>query len=80
MKIVRCLVVILFGVAASSLAVDELALRLQPALEAITPDGLLAHSRILRFSHPMNSKVVHREQKAKNFRSSTSVINSNRSV
>src|SRR5437868_15086174 len=26
---------------------DELALRLQPALEAITPDGLLAHIKIL---------------------------------
>jgi len=36
-----------FGVATSSLAVDELALRLQPALEAITPDGLLAHIKIL---------------------------------
>jgi hypothetical protein len=29
------------------LAVDQLALRLQPALEAITPDGLLAHIKIL---------------------------------
>jgi Zn-dependent M28 family amino/carboxypeptidase len=47
MKIGRWLVAILFGVAASSLAVDELALRLQPALEAITPDGLLAHIKIL---------------------------------
>jgi len=47
MKIGRCVVAILFGVAASSLAVDELALRLQPALEAITPDGLLAHIKIL---------------------------------
>ena len=28
-------------------AVDQLALRLQPALEAITPDGLLAHIKIL---------------------------------
>jgi Zn-dependent M28 family amino/carboxypeptidase len=47
MKIGRWLVAILFGVATSSLAVDELALRLQPALEAITPDGLLAHIKIL---------------------------------
>ena len=47
MKIGCWLVAILFGVAASSLAVDELALRLQPALEAITPDGLLAHIKIL---------------------------------
>ena len=29
------------------LAADELALRLQPALEAITPDGLLAHIKVL---------------------------------
>jgi Zn-dependent M28 family amino/carboxypeptidase len=28
-------------------AADELALRLQPALEAITPDGLLAHIKVL---------------------------------
>src|SRR6266566_2322417 len=28
-------------------ATDELALRLQPALEAITPDGLLAHIKVL---------------------------------
>src|ERR1041385_8692820 len=35
--------------AATSLlfAADELALRLQPALEAITPDGLLAHIKVL---------------------------------
>ena len=33
--------------AMSCLAADELALRLQPALEAITPDGLLAHIKIL---------------------------------
>jgi Zn-dependent M28 family amino/carboxypeptidase len=47
MKIGRRLVAILFGVAASSLAADELALRLQPALDAVTPDGLLAHIKIL---------------------------------
>jgi Zn-dependent M28 family amino/carboxypeptidase len=34
-------------VATSLLADDELALRLQPALEAITPDGLLAHIKVL---------------------------------
>src|SRR5436189_345880 len=38
---------ILFTGAMSCLAADELALRLQPALEAITPDGLLAHIKIL---------------------------------
>jgi Zn-dependent M28 family amino/carboxypeptidase len=32
---------------ASLLAADELAERLQPALEAITPDGLLAHIKVL---------------------------------
>src|SRR5437868_416280 len=33
--------------AASLFAAGELALRLQPALEAITPDGLLAHIKVL---------------------------------
>ncbi len=33
--------------AAHLFATDELALRLQPALEAITPDGLLAHIKVL---------------------------------
>src|SRR5438874_11823561 len=47
MKIGCWLVAIVFGVAASSLAIDELALRLQPALEAITPDGLLANIKTL---------------------------------
>src|SRR5436309_10983880 len=47
MKIERWFVVILCAVATSLLAADELALRLQPALEAITPDGLLAHIKIL---------------------------------
>ena len=38
----------MFLTAATSLfAVDELALRLEPALQAITPDGLLAHIKIL---------------------------------
>ena len=43
----RWSITILFAAATSLLAVDELALRLQPALEAITPDGLLAHIKIL---------------------------------
>src|SRR5881398_3655132 len=47
MKIARWFVVILWAAATSLLAADELALRLQPALEAITPDGLLAHIKIL---------------------------------
>src|SRR5947199_1962158 len=38
---------ILFTGAMSCLAADELALRLQPPLEAITPDGLLAHIKVL---------------------------------
>jgi len=46
-KIARWFVVILWAAATSLLAADELALRLQPALEAITPDGLLAHIKIL---------------------------------
>jgi hypothetical protein len=45
---ISCWFVAVFLAAATSLfAVDELALRLQPALEAITPDGLLAHIKIL---------------------------------
>jgi hypothetical protein len=47
MKIARWFLAILCVSATSLLAVDELALRLQPALEAITPDGLLAHIKIL---------------------------------
>jgi Zn-dependent M28 family amino/carboxypeptidase len=47
MKIARWFVVFLFSAAASLLAADELAERLQPALEAITPDGLLAHIKVL---------------------------------
>jgi Zn-dependent M28 family amino/carboxypeptidase len=47
MKIARCFVVILIAAATSLLAADELAERLQPALEAITPDGLLAHIKVL---------------------------------
>src|SRR5204863_2507132 len=47
MKTARLLVAILLAGALSSLATDELALRLEPALEAITPDGLLAHIKVL---------------------------------
>jgi Zn-dependent M28 family amino/carboxypeptidase len=46
MKIARWFVA-LCAAATSLLAADELALRLQPALEAITPDGLLAHIKVL---------------------------------
>ncbi len=47
MKIFRWLGVILLATATWLFAADELALRLQPALEAITPDGLLAHIKVL---------------------------------
>jgi Zn-dependent M28 family amino/carboxypeptidase len=47
MKTTRLFVAILLAGALSSLAADELAERLQPALEAITPDGLLAHIKLL---------------------------------
>jgi Zn-dependent M28 family amino/carboxypeptidase len=46
-KIARWFAAVLFSAAALLLAADELAERLQPALEAITPDGLLAHIKIL---------------------------------
>ena len=46
-KITRPLAAIVCFAATSLLADDELALRLQPALETITPDGLLAHIKIL---------------------------------
>src|SRR5256884_9993166 len=47
MKISRLLLAIVFAAAAALLATDELTERLQPALEAITPDGLLAHIKVL---------------------------------
>ena len=47
MKIAGWFAVVVFSSAALLLAADELAERLQPALEAITPDGLLAHIKIL---------------------------------
>jgi Zn-dependent M28 family amino/carboxypeptidase len=43
MKISRLLLAIFFSAAASLLGNDQLKERLQPSLEAITPDGLLAH-------------------------------------
>jgi Zn-dependent M28 family amino/carboxypeptidase len=46
-KISRWFVATLFAAAASLLAADELALRLEPALNAITPEGLLAHIKVL---------------------------------
>src|SRR5919197_1082563 len=47
MKISRCLVAVFFIAATSLFAVDELALRLKPALDVITPDALLAHIKVL---------------------------------
>src|SRR5437870_8254258 len=46
-KVTRPLAAIVCFAAASLLADDELALRLHPALEAITPDGLLAQIKVL---------------------------------
>jgi Zn-dependent M28 family amino/carboxypeptidase len=47
MKIARRFVTISFAFATSLFAADELASRLQPALEAITPAGILAHIKML---------------------------------
>src|SRR5437867_2416977 len=47
MKIAFCFAAISFAFSALLFAADELAERLQPALEAITPDGLLAHIKVL---------------------------------
>lgn len=47
MKISCLLFAIFFCAAATVLGGDELKERLQPALEAITPDGLLAHIKVL---------------------------------
>jgi Zn-dependent M28 family amino/carboxypeptidase len=47
MKISCLLLATFFCAAAALLGRDELAERLQPALEAITPDGLLAHIKVL---------------------------------
>jgi len=47
MKISRLFLAIFFSAAASLVGNDQLEERLQPALEAITPDGLLAHIKVL---------------------------------
>jgi len=47
MKILCSLVAVFLAAATSLFAVDELPLRLEPALEAITPDGILAHIKVL---------------------------------
>ena len=47
MKISWLLLATFFSLAASLLGNDELTERLQPALETITPDGLLAHIKVL---------------------------------
>jgi len=47
MKISRLLLALFFAATASLFGNDELKERLQPALEAITPDGLLAHIKAL---------------------------------
>src|SRR5260370_13439730 len=47
MKISRLLLALSFSAAASLVGNDELKERLQPALEAITPDGLLVHIKVL---------------------------------
>src|SRR6476619_4520896 len=47
MKISRFVVALFFAATASLFGNDELKERLQPALEAITPDGLLAHIKAL---------------------------------
>src|ERR1043165_9643652 len=47
MKISRLFLATFFCAAASLAGDDELTDRLQPALEAITPDGMLAHIKVL---------------------------------
>jgi Zn-dependent M28 family amino/carboxypeptidase len=47
MKTSRWLVAVFLTAATLLFAADELALRLEPALEAITPDGMLAHIKVL---------------------------------
>src|SRR5204862_5774963 len=47
MRISRWFVALLLTAATSLFAADELAQRLEPALEAITPDGMLAHIKVL---------------------------------
>ena len=66
----------LFLLRTSLFAADELALHLEPALEAITPDGMLAHIKVLA-SDEFEGRAP--GQRAKNCRSITSLINSNKS-
>src|SRR5213075_821023 len=47
MRISRWFIAVLLTAATSLFAADELALRVEPALEAITPDGMLAHIKVL---------------------------------
>jgi Zn-dependent M28 family amino/carboxypeptidase len=47
MKTLRWYIAVFLAAGTSLFAVDELALRLEPALEAITPDGMLAHIKVL---------------------------------
>jgi hypothetical protein len=49
---------------------------LEPALEAITPDGILAHIKVLASDE---FEGAHRGRKEKSFRSNISAIGSNRS-
>ena len=65
MKISRSLLAIFFAAAASLLGNDQLTERLHPALEAITPDGLLAHIKVLASDE---FEGAHRGQKAKSSR------------
>jgi len=68
--------IVCFAAGASLLSEDELALRLQPALETITPDGLLAHIKVLA-SNEFEGRSP--ERKAKNFLLNISPISSKRS-
>ena len=47
MKTLRCFTIITLAAAFSLFAADKLEEKLKPALDAITPDGLLAHVKIL---------------------------------
>ena len=47
MRISRWFVAVFLTAGTSLFAADELALRLEPALEAVTPDGMLAHIKML---------------------------------
>ncbi|MEP6685980.1 MAG: M28 family peptidase [Verrucomicrobiota bacterium] len=47
MKTTHCFVAVFFSLMLSSLAIDKLEERLKPALDVITPDGMLAHIKTL---------------------------------